>query len=128
MVSKKVKPGRKGALWIKEQTTTLYGEKIRPKYRNISLLALKTATSQIDNAHSVSAALNIATNQMNLIKSWINSYEERNGRDMGRYMFKEHWKVLRHWVSLQTRLAIEQVLWERGGFYRQLVSGFRPLD
>lgn len=125
MPAKKTKPGRKGALYIKEEGGL--GILQKPKYRDISLVALKTAASQIDNAHSVSAALNIATNQMNLIKSWINSYSQRNDKSVAFYMFREHWKILRHWVSLQTRLAIEQVLWEYGGEYRKLVTGFRPI-
>lgn len=40
--------------------------------------------------------------------------------------FQADWVRARLFVPLQIRLAMEQLLWERGGGYRSLVTGFGP--
>ena len=47
---------------------------------------------------------------------------------MGPAAFAEHWKWARLALPLQTRLAAEQGLWDLGGDYRRLVSGFKPIE
>lgn len=42
--------------------------------------------------------------------------------------FMSDWKWLRLLVPLQVRLFVEQILWDRGGRWRQLVTGFRPVS
>lgn len=42
--------------------------------------------------------------------------------------FNERWARVRSFLPLQVRLACEQVMWERGGGWRELVTGFRPVD
>lgn len=42
--------------------------------------------------------------------------------------FVDSWKLGRQLVPLQGRLVMEQVLWDLGGPWRTLVSGFKPLD
>ncbi len=49
-------------------------------------------------------------------------------RDMGYQAFEAQWKYARLAVPLQVRLAAEQGLWELGGKYRQLITGFRPVE
>lgn len=59
------------------------------------------------------------------VEGWIKSYELK---PRGYDVFKNHWKRIRPWLDLQTRLACEQIFSDRGSPYTQLVSGFRPLD
>lgn len=63
-------------------------------------------------------------------KSWIDSYESYN-RDVPRRIilaaFTQHWKRLRLRLPLQDRLVIEQILWDKGAEWRELVTGFRPI-
>ncbi len=42
--------------------------------------------------------------------------------------FASEWKWARLALPLQTRLAAEQGLWDLGGDYRRLVSGFKPIE
>ena len=51
---------------------------------------------------------------------WISTYPSALN-------FGADWKWLRLEVPLQTRLFVEQVLWERGGEWRKLVTGFGPI-
>lgn len=53
-------------------------------------------------------------------RNWIRSYANPTS-------FQKDWKWLRLDVDLQTRLFVEQVLWELGGDYRTLVTGFGPV-
>lgn len=57
---------------------------------------------------------------------WVRSYEERGG-EVGKALFRRDWTFFRTWVPLQIRLAIEQILWNSFGEYRDLVSGFDPI-
>lgn len=59
---------------------------------------------------------------------------ERLIKDMENYA-KTHevsfglvWSRVRTFISLQVRLVVEQVLWERGGKWRTYVTGFGPVD
>jgi hypothetical protein len=40
--------------------------------------------------------------------------------------FRTDWLVARMGISLQARLLVEQVLWDKGKPWSQLCSGFRP--
>ncbi len=55
-----------------------------------------------------------------VVSTWIRSYS--NARE-----FRADWKWMRLLVGLQQRLFIEQVLWDKGGDWRKLVTGFRPI-
>lgn len=58
------------------------------------------------------------------VEGWLHSYElKARGFDV----FQNHWKRIRPWLDLQTRLACEQIFYDKGQPWRQLVSGFRPL-
>ena len=41
--------------------------------------------------------------------------------------FEEDWKWLRLVVPLQLRLLVEQILWDKRGGWRDLVTGFGPV-
>lgn len=60
-------------------------------------------------------------------KTWIEGYERLNGARIGFAAFRADWKYVRLWIDLQERLLVEQVLYDKGGYYRELVSGFRPI-
>ena len=45
----------------------------------------------------------------------------------GSRRFRQFWVRARLLVGLQTRLFVEQVLWELGGPFRLLVTGFNPV-
>lgn len=45
----------------------------------------------------------------------------------GAAAFLEDWKWIRLAIPLQVRLAVEQMLWDRGGDWRKLVTGFSPV-
>ncbi len=51
----------------------------------------------------------------------------RTAVDMGPEAFANEWKWARLAISLQARLAAEQGLWDLGGDYRRLISGFAPI-
>ncbi len=53
-------------------------------------------------------------------RNWIHSYNDASH-------FQREWKWIRLWVPLQVRLFVEQVLWDMGGPWRKLVTGFRPI-
>ncbi|MEO5351408.1 MAG: hypothetical protein H7836_17465 [Magnetococcus sp. YQC-3] len=61
------------------------------------------------------------------IRYWIDGYEERNDPRVAILGFEYHWKLLRTFVPLQLRLAVEQVLWSKGGRWKSLITGFRPI-
>ena len=48
-------------------------------------------------------------------------------RAMGPAAFADIWKWARLVLPLQIRLAAEQGLWDLGGEYRRLISGFGPI-
>lgn len=75
---------------------------------------------QLDKALSMSDAHRIMKEVMNSAEEWIDTYKSFNE-------FSAHWATLRNGIPLQARLMVEQVLWKKGGSYRALVSGFRPL-
>lgn len=56
------------------------------------------------------------------LNAWVDEYK---GNVLG---FQHDWVRARLFVPLQIRLAMEQILYERGGAYRTLVSGFGPAD
>ena len=41
--------------------------------------------------------------------------------------FEADWKWVRLVVPLQMRLMVEQILWDKKGGWRDLVTGFRPV-
>lgn len=99
------------------------------EYKNISLLSLNTVVEQMGKSPRVSDALSIGRGALKEIREWVRSYDERNSNKLRAWMaFVEDWKVLRLGVSLQVRLYVEQVLWDAGGKYRELVTGFRAID
>lgn len=57
-----------------------------------------------------------------LLNEWIDEY----AGDIAAW--KRDWVRCRLFVPLQIRLAMEQVLYERGGEYRSLITGFGPAD
>ncbi len=62
-----------------------------------------------------------------MIRGWIDGYEANNTPRVAVLGFEYHWKIIRVWVSLQFRLAVEQVLYEKGQPWSDLVTGFGPV-
>jgi len=62
-----------------------------------------------------------------MVEDWVRSYVELNPASLAFKGFKYHWKLVRTWVPLQLRLAVEQHLYSKGKPWSSLVSGFRPL-
>jgi len=62
-----------------------------------------------------------------MIRDWVESYDTDNAPGLGYRSFFYHWKIQRTFVPLQVRLAVEQILYDKGEPWRRLVSGFRPL-
>lgn len=58
------------------------------------------------------------------VKKWLDGYVWQHGEEIGYYVFWYHWKIIRVWMPLQFRLAVEQVLYDRGYPWRNLVTGF----
>lgn len=56
----------------------------------------------------------------NLFAAWIKSYVQRGDFDG----FKAKWKWARTVINLQTRLLVEQVLFDFGNPWKSLVTGF----
>ena len=50
-----------------------------------------------------------------------------SAKRVGAKAFAREWKWARLALPLQARLAAEQGLWDLGGDYRRLVSGFEPI-
>ncbi len=42
--------------------------------------------------------------------------------------FQEDWKWVRIAIPLQVRLIVEQILWDRGGSWKKLVTAFKPIN
>ncbi len=55
------------------------------------------------------------------VNTWI---RKKYGHDSE--AFWDDWKWLRVGVELQVRLFVEAVLWERGGEWRRMITGFSP--
>lgn len=53
------------------------------------------------------------------LRAWVGEFENAAA-------FQRHWVRARLFVPLQIRLAMEQLLWELGGGYRNLITGFGP--
>ncbi len=65
-------------------------------------------------------ALRLAKAMARAARKLVNSYR-------GPRAFEQDWKWLRLAVPLQVRLVVEQVLWDKRGGYRDLVTGFGPV-
>lgn len=95
----------------------------------LNQLNLKYQRRRLDSDLVVySAKLEAARMIYNEWDRFITDYTRRNGERIGKAAFKADWKIIRLWLGLQDRLFVEQMLYDRGGFYRRLVSGFRPLE
>lgn len=77
----------------------------------------KTTTNLVDYVESIN----------NQIERWIEGYEANNSPRLAWLGFQYHWKILRVWVPLQLRLAVEQVLYQKGEPWSSLVTGFKPV-
>lgn len=73
---------------------------------------------------STTKIVDLAEEINSMIRGWIDGYIARNSPRVAILGFWYHWKIIRVWVSLQFRLAVEQVLYEKGDPWRQLVTGF----
>lgn len=60
---------------------------------------------------------------------WIDEYENREkAPGEGYELFKHQWKLLRLGVGLQARLLVEQILWDKGNPWRELITGFGAIE
>jgi len=57
------------------------------------------------------------------VQRWMDS---DYGDDVRR--FASNWRWVRMLISLQVRLIIEQILWDRGGDWRKMITGFLPMS
>ena len=64
---------------------------------------------------------NLARDTSRVTTAWMDSYKTP-------FAFERDWKWLRLEVDLQTRLFVEQVLWDRGGVWKAMVTGFGPSE
>lgn len=69
---------------------------------------------------AIRIAATVGRGLANGIRDTLNSYS-------GPKAFEQDWKWARLVVPLQIRLMVEQVLWDRRGGWRDLVSGFKPV-
>lgn len=97
------------------------------RYKNINPLWMNLQMENATKSPLMSALLKIARDVRIEAYQWVTSYATRNGDDEGYLLFKQDWSIVRLVISLQARLMVEQVLWDLGGRYRELVTGFRPL-
>lgn len=88
-------------------------KELSPLWSHQQYKALQRAPS-MDQAVSIARAIYAAAYR------WVMSYDDFQ-------QFKLDWKVVRQALPLQVRLTVEQVLWNEGGRYRTLCSGFMPL-
>ena len=65
-------------------------------------------------------AMDEVRNTVNALKKLIEGYR-------GPKEFEADWKWLRLMVPFQMRLLVEQVLWDKRGGWRDLVTGFGPV-
>ncbi len=61
---------------------------------------------------------------MNALREIVGSIPDR----IGFAAFVYRWRILRQMVDLQSRLLIEQVLYEMGPPWSDLITGFKPID
>ena len=54
------------------------------------------------------------------VRAWVGSYSSPT-------KFQAEWKYMRLGVPLQFRLLVEQILWDMGLPWRNLVTGFNPV-
>lgn len=71
---------------------------------------------------SMSDALKILKELQNSARKWVDSYGEQGFAE-----FRYVWRDARNLVPLQTRLMVEQIVWDKGAHWKGLVSGFKPL-
>lgn len=100
----------------------------RPTLNKVNLQVQRSRADFGNPLFTFSANLEAVRLIANEWKRFVDSYEDRNGPRIGKAAFKADWRWIRLRVGLQDRLLIEQVLYDKGGFYRTLVSGFRPLE
>lgn len=76
---------------------------------------------QASKSLSMSDAAKILRELEASARKWVDGYEKEFAE------FRAMWRKVRNAVPLQTRLMVEQILWEKGGTWRGLVSGFKPI-
>lgn len=127
----KGKPGYMPASVTKNWATANPADLVRSPYPSLDLGLIRKwvhATSTTSKGNSSTGLLrNTARPAMERIRNWVGEYKTRERfPGSGFYAFRSDWLTMRVWIDLQTRLAVEAVLWERGPPFSQLVTGFRP--
>ena len=61
------------------------------------------------------------------VRRMVTSLEKVIGGYSGPKEFEADWKWVRLMVPLQLRLLVEQILWDKRGGWRDLVTGFGPV-
>ncbi len=80
---------------------------------------LRVLIELLQNASAADEAAGALTRLSGDLATAVHGYGARR--------FRKLWVRARLLVGLQSRLFIEQVLWELGGPFRDLVTGFRPV-
>lgn len=83
------------------------------------LMAEVDAQGTLFVSDTTQGLMNTISKIWDLLGRWVSEYESIAA-------FKRDWVRARLFVPLQIRLAMEQLLWELGGDYRSLVTGFGP--
>jgi len=83
-------------------------------------LGVKTRADQISHALTFKQALKMARDLRRDIYGWLYNYDWQE--------FRQDWPIIRCWIPLQFRLAVEQVLWEKGAPWSSLITGFKPAN
>lgn len=108
------------------------------KYPNLNeVRILMTSTINfmvVQIAPSATQCIQGSQKAAKLMQDWIRSYPDAypafNGVDAvtrGYAMFVQEWLYFRHTIPLQLRLICEQILFDEGYPWRQLVTGFKPV-
>jgi hypothetical protein len=97
-------------------------------YKDINPWLVEQYMSKAAKSLRMQDLLTLARSARTELYGWIVSYQEREtAKGTAFNKFKADWNVARLVIGLQSRLMAEQILWELGPPWRNLVTGFRPI-
>lgn len=117
----------------KEETPSSEKQMDLVKSWHFSMAELKAAWVVLENwnkLQTIDYYISASRKLERFWKRWVDSYVKYNSDLPEKYIrdaFTRDWKALRLRLPLQDRLVVEQVLYDKGGWHRKLVSGFRPI-
>ena len=101
-------------------STEYYAQDINPWY-------LQQQLDNVPRLQHADQCIRTAREVYHTLFRWVDSYEDRAPPGItGFNRFALDWAIYRLGISLQMRLMVEQVLWNKGRPWSTLVTGFRP--